>query len=311
MVPLSDPRASGLKAVRTNPAAKAIADPGDWYFGMHGDSQQKEYMSETDTLKATRLAFILAKKSNIGLNRPNGHHEGNTANDDDARNFSYAINSSIAPTLPGTQKLQKLCSFEYLQRYIDAMANRPGPGGLVHLSTKGNNPLFNNVAGAPRGPAGQGPLSDGSITDWAGNSNYPGVLGETLAEGLSRGRKRKAALDAVPAVGAAGGPDDTNGGAIKTAQGNIQPAAADVSVSNCAAATRRCCSRTALRCRTCTTWAAPGRWTMRRRPTARSPKSRQSTGTSWRSAGCRRLTPRSATSATSDGRAAPSGRRRC
>ena len=232
VVPLSDPRASGLKAVRTNPAAKAIADPGDWYFGMHGDSQQKEYMSETDTLKATRLAFILAKKSNIGLNRPNGHHEGNTANDDDARNFSYAINSSIAPTLPGTQKLQKLCSFEYLQRYIDAMANRPGPGGLVHLSTKGNNPLFNNVAGAPRGPAGQGPLSDGSITDWAGNSNYPGVLGETLAEGLSRGRKRKAALDAVPAVGAAGGPDDTNGGAIKTAQGNIQPAAADVSVSN-------------------------------------------------------------------------------
>lgn len=226
VVPLSDPRASGLKAVRTNPAARPIADPGDFYFGMHGDAQQKEFMSETDTLKATRLAFILAKKSNTGM-APGG----NSANNDDARNFSYAINSTIAPTLPGTQKLQKLCSFEYLQRYIDATANRPGPASSIHLSTKGNDPLYNTANAGLRDPPNRGPLSDASINAWQGNNSYPGLLGETLAEALNRGAKRRAALEAVPAAGA-GALVAGKGPEIKAAQANIQPAAAAVGVAN-------------------------------------------------------------------------------
>ena len=84
---------------------------------MHADTQSKTLMSETDTLHATRIAFVLAKKSNVGIT-------SQTADEDALRDFSYAINSAIAPVLPGTQKLQKLCSLEYLQRYIDTVANR-------------------------------------------------------------------------------------------------------------------------------------------------------------------------------------------
>ena len=61
VVPLSDPRGGGLPAV-----TKSDSDPSspeEWYTHMHADAQTKTHMSETDTLHATRIAFVLAKKS--------------------------------------------------------------------------------------------------------------------------------------------------------------------------------------------------------------------------------------------------------
>ena len=141
VTPLADPRATGLPDVSGPKASTptSLMAPNDYRAAMHGDALIKPYMSETDTLRASRLAFILAKKSANGPDRMRGRNPvaingetGLRANEYDAsakeaRDFSYAINSTMAPNLPGTQRLQKLCSFEYAQRYVDVACNTHVP----------------------------------------------------------------------------------------------------------------------------------------------------------------------------------------
>jgi len=98
----------------------------------------QKVVTETDDLRGTKLAFILGRRSSekagvssgridsaalhdangdplTGFNEDPGGLEGNSLYD---YGFQLAINSGYAPGLPGTERFQKLCSFEYLQRYF-------------------------------------------------------------------------------------------------------------------------------------------------------------------------------------------------
>ena len=173
VVPLSDPRGGGLTAVVKSDMDEA-SSPEEWYTHMHADTQSKTLMSETDTLHATRIAFVLAKKSSDTHRTANGDIVNN-------QDFSYAINSAIAPTLPGTQKLQKLCSLEYLQRYVDKVANAPGYGGIIDLgarpaATNATDSVDKNKYGVPE-------LSGNRVKKWATKA---GLLGDIYREAKRR-----------------------------------------------------------------------------------------------------------------------------
>lgn len=167
VVPLSDPRGGGLPKIVKADDDKT-SSPEEWYTNLHADTQTKTHMSETDTLHATRIAFVLAKKSYQSsealARRP--------LND---RDFVYAINSAIAPVLPGTQRLQKLCSLEYAMRYVDHVANQPSH--FVNLSA--NNPA---VPGTP--------LSHDTIDGWVTSANG-GLLHDVYTEAMRRVRLRQ------------------------------------------------------------------------------------------------------------------------
>ena len=98
----------------------------------------QKMITETDDLRATKLAFILGRRSSekagvssgrrdtaalhdvngdpiTGFNNDAGALDGNSLYD---YGFQLAINSDHAPGIPGTERFQKLCSFEYLQRYF-------------------------------------------------------------------------------------------------------------------------------------------------------------------------------------------------
>ena len=179
VVPLSDPRGGGLSAV-VKSGADNSSSPEEWYTHMHADTQSKTLMSETDTLHATRIAFVLAKKSNDQM-------RFSKDNQMDAQEFSYAINSAIAPTLPGTQKLQKLCSLEYLQRYIDKTVNQPGLAQTIDL---GARPAAANAAdpdAASMIKGGVPLLSANNVVKWA---TKPGLLGDVYREASRRQKLR-------------------------------------------------------------------------------------------------------------------------
>lgn len=81
-------------------------------------------ITETNDLRATKLAFILGRRSaemagiaGRALKDRNGD-DGVTGNGMYDYGFQLTINSSYAPGVPGTERFQKLCSFEYLQRYF-------------------------------------------------------------------------------------------------------------------------------------------------------------------------------------------------
>ena len=173
VVPLSDPRGGGLKAV-VKPDGNNASSPEEWYTHMHADTQSKTLMSETDTLHATRIAFVLAKKSNVGIT-------SQTADEDALRDFSYAINSAIAPVLPGTQKLQKLCSLEYLQRYIDTVANRAGFASVIDLGARPTDANANDPGDLVKG--GVPPLSNNKLKEWPKKS---GLLADVYREASRR-----------------------------------------------------------------------------------------------------------------------------
>ena len=175
VVPLSDPRGGGLSAVAKS-GTNVGSSPEEWYTHMHADTQSKTLMSETDTLHATRIAFVLAKKSS------DTHRASSTDASD--RDFSYAINSAIAPTLPGTQRLQKLCSLEYLQRYVDVVANDAGHASMIDL---GARPKPANVADGDKTKDGVPMLSGGKVKEWA---TKPGLLGDIYKEASRRQRVR-------------------------------------------------------------------------------------------------------------------------
>ena len=99
----------------------------------------QKVVTETDDLRATKLAFILGRRSSEKAGVSNGRnssaelHDVNTGdpltgfNEDPGAldgnslydyGFQLAINSGYAPGIPGTERFQKLCSFEYLQRYF-------------------------------------------------------------------------------------------------------------------------------------------------------------------------------------------------
>ena len=116
VVPLSDPRGGGL--------TKATAAQSYYSKGYHSEGfYNKNVMCETDTLMPSRLAFVLAKRS--GGVEVSGTVVPPLRKSDEAtlQDITYAINSSMAPQLSGVDRFQKLCSFEYLQRYVHVRCN--------------------------------------------------------------------------------------------------------------------------------------------------------------------------------------------
>ena len=171
VVPLSDPRGGGLPKI-VKPDDDQTSSPEEWYTNLHADTQTKTHMSETDTLHATRIAFVLAKKSHLSSSSLATRGLSD-------RDFVYAINSAIAPTLPGTQRLQKLCSLEYAMRYVDHVANQPGR--FVNLST-------GNAADA------NAPLGNDKISAWVGGGGANGgLLHDVYLEAMRRVRLRQSA----------------------------------------------------------------------------------------------------------------------
>ena len=88
-------------------------------------------ITETDDLRATKLAFILGRRSSekAGVGKSSDLHNADGDpltgfNEDRGSGLNYdygfqlAINSGYSPGIPGTERFQKLCSFEYLQRYF-------------------------------------------------------------------------------------------------------------------------------------------------------------------------------------------------
>lgn len=198
VTPLADPRATGLPDVSGSKASTptSLMSPTDYRASLHGDVLIKPYMSETDTLRPSRLAFILAKKSvhgpgamlgrdsvamgEDGLSREDGKDTA-TAN---ARDFSYAINSTIAPSLPGTQRLQKLCSFEYAQRYVDVACNL----GQVPLVLEVSNVVLNNDDDYKNNDR-INLLHAKNVAKWYNESaSYGGRLNSIVASALARGQ---------------------------------------------------------------------------------------------------------------------------
>ena len=96
------------------------------------DPNIPKVITETDELRSTKLAFILGRRSSnlagvptgtpTGPNDPNDPRDFNVdpgvLPDGTDYGFQLAIHNGFAPGVPGTERFQKLCSFEYLQRYF-------------------------------------------------------------------------------------------------------------------------------------------------------------------------------------------------
>jgi hypothetical protein len=84
----------------------------------------KNRITPTEDLRATTVGFILGKRSQIGSGKA------------DAPSYDYhmAVNSNMAPGMPGTERFQKMCSLEYLQDYFKVMFEKTA---IVIDSTSG------------------------------------------------------------------------------------------------------------------------------------------------------------------------------
>ena len=82
------------------------------------DPAMKAVMTETQSLRATCVAFILGKRSTIDNVAIDGFDRGDRSQHNLARN-------NIMPGMAGTERFQQLCSLEFLQRYFhNVLANK-------------------------------------------------------------------------------------------------------------------------------------------------------------------------------------------
>jgi len=80
-------------------------------FDDSDDPAMKAVMTETQSLRATCVGFILGKRSTISDRGMDGMDGGDRAQHNLARN-------QIMPGMAGTERFQQLCSLEFLQRYF-------------------------------------------------------------------------------------------------------------------------------------------------------------------------------------------------
>ena len=74
------------------------------------DGSRKEMHTETQSLRATTLAFILGKRSKLPAIR---------ADPVDGDRSQLHMMHTLMPGMPGTERFQALCSLEYLQLYFE------------------------------------------------------------------------------------------------------------------------------------------------------------------------------------------------
>lgn len=90
--------------------------------GLH----MKKVVKETEDLRPTTVGFILGKRSGESIGSvgadDRGVFNGNGSNGTNGLNndygFALGVNTSLAPQMRGTERFQKLCSMDYLQRYF-------------------------------------------------------------------------------------------------------------------------------------------------------------------------------------------------
>ena len=77
-------------------------------------------VSATEDLQAMKLAFVLGKRSaGDSWETPVVHEvNGELSISADTYGFGFNVNHNMAPGVPGTERFQMLCSFEYLSRYF-------------------------------------------------------------------------------------------------------------------------------------------------------------------------------------------------
>ena len=126
------------------------------------DLTERVAVEESEDLRSMTLAFILGKRSGPGAdgNMPYVNSDGSEAFGGTADyGFSFNTNGALAPGMPGTERFQKLCSFEYLHRYFTNFLWRKGITLRNDGTVAGNNAggtLRNRlgVAGAPEWSTG-------------------------------------------------------------------------------------------------------------------------------------------------------------
>jgi hypothetical protein len=104
------------------------------------DGSRKEMHSETQSLRATTLAFILGKRSKLPAIR---------ADPVDGDRSQLHMMQTLMPGMPGTERFQALCSLEYLQVYFEQVCAKLQIEMGEPLSNILDKP--NSVLGCPNG----------------------------------------------------------------------------------------------------------------------------------------------------------------
>jgi hypothetical protein len=141
------------------------SDPSihDRAYGSGTAGLKKDVITETEDLRATRIGFIHGRRRRVDAQaRLDEYERGQDVNGifNGPNNFQYMM----APGMPGTERFQKLCSLEYLQRYFQH-AFKPG----VHSIKIGDLELPGgmNANGFPLGNAGGPALANAANqNDW-------------------------------------------------------------------------------------------------------------------------------------------------
>jgi hypothetical protein len=144
-------------------------------------------ITETNDLRATKLAFILGRRSAevagvTGMVDQNGDSVEGFNQDPGALDNAYdygfqlAINNGYAPGVPGTERFQKLCSFEYLQRYFTNVLCNKGINLGANINPTGSlwDSGLMRVASA----------AAAARTEQLSRTNAPGEVGADIAAGL-------------------------------------------------------------------------------------------------------------------------------
>ena len=138
------------------------SDPSihDHAYGSGGNGLKKNVITETEDLRATRVGFIHGRRKKAG--DVQDFERGQDVNGIVNHNYQYMM----APGMPGTERFQKLCSLEYLQRYF-AHAFRPGVvAESIQLGAL-QLPAAMGADGKPkRDAAGANDLSDPTQAEW-------------------------------------------------------------------------------------------------------------------------------------------------
>jgi len=140
------------------------------------DGSRKEMHTETQSLRATTLAFILGKRSKLPAIR---------ADPVDGDRSQLHMMHTLMPGMPGTERFQALCSLEYLQLYFEQVCAKLQIVLNEPLSTVLDKP--GRVLGCPNGaPTLEDTDTFLNVRDYATEANVtqPGSEMEKSSERL-------------------------------------------------------------------------------------------------------------------------------
>jgi len=195
-------------SIRSGPAYKLGASPGDGerYIGGLGSDEAKDepdglrgergLITPTQDMRATRIGFILAKRSDKHAGDANGTFYFGP---DESRVVGF-----MAPGMPGTERFQQMCSLEFLKRHfsvslkgamIDLSAQKVPEKGVAATDAKYRgwdngllgmlkaNKTFRDGAARDEGTA----LATGDLAKFAVTPNAVAAVGPDIKQGIFAG----------------------------------------------------------------------------------------------------------------------------